>query len=199
MITRDYLEKVDINKAYRLLNLGATCMVSAEYEGDTGAMPATWVGALDYNPTKCTAVIAKDHYTRPLIEKSGYFAIGVPTVAIAKELYYLGSVSKNDEKDKFEKSGAVFFTLDDCKIPLVDGCIGYLIFKVIPEPHNEKTYDLFIGECVAAYADKRVYKNNHVCFDGVDPKLRTLHYVAGSHFFGLGDELKGDGFGLDDE
>ena len=130
MITRDYLEKVDINKAYRLLNLGATCMVSAEFNGDTGAMPATWVGALDYNPTKCTAVIAKDHYTRPLIEKSGYFAIGIPTVAIAKELYYLGSVSKNDEKDKFEKSGAAFFTLDDCKIPLVDGCIGYLIFKV---------------------------------------------------------------------
>ena len=60
MITRDYLEKVDINKAYRLLNLGATCMVSAEFNGDTGAMPATWVGALDYNPTKCTAVIAKD-------------------------------------------------------------------------------------------------------------------------------------------
>ena len=41
-------------------------------------------------------------------------------------------------------------------------------------------------------------KNNHVCFDGVDPKLHTLHYVAGSHFFALGDELKGDGFGLDE-
>ena len=108
MITRDYLEKVDINKAYRLLNLGATCMVTAEYNGDTGAMPATWVGALDYNPTKCTAVIAKEHYTRPLIEKSGYFAIGVPSVAIAKELFYLGSVSKNDEKDKLEKIGFLF-------------------------------------------------------------------------------------------
>ena len=197
--THDHLEPIDLNKAYRLLNLGATCMVSAEFNGAIDAMPATWVGALDLNPTKCTAVIAKDHYTRPLIEKSGLFAIGIPSVSIAKELLYLGPVSKNDEPQKLEKSGASFFTLGDFKMPLMDGCIGYLIFKVINEPHLQETYDLFLGDIVAAWADTRVYQNNHIDFSKADPLLRSLHYVAGSHFFGLGDELKGEGLGLDEE
>lgn len=191
MITFDHLIAVDPGKAYRLMNLGATGLVSAEHNGVTGMMPATWVCPLDLSPTRATAVIAKDHFTRPLIEKSGYFAIGVPTVAIAKELFYLGSVSKNEEPQKLEKSGATSFTLGDYRMPLADGCLGYLIFRVIPEPHNEEAYDLFIGECVAAWADKRVYSDNHIDFSAVDPELRTLHYVAGSHFFGLGDEVKG--------
>ncbi len=197
--TQNYLAPVDLNKAYRLLNLGATCMVSAEYEGDTDAMPATWVCPLDLNPTRCTAVIARDHYTRALIEKSGFFAIGVPTASIAKEVLYLGSVSKNDEKDKLQKSGAQFFTMGGYKIPLMDGCIGQLIFKVIPEPHNEKTYDLFIGDIVAGWADTRVYLNNHLDFKNADVRLRTLHYTAGSHFYPIGDELEGDGLGVDED
>lgn len=199
MITQDYLKEVDINKAFRVVNLGATCMVTAEHDGVEGAMPATWVCPLDMNPTKVTATIAKDHFTRPLIEKSGYFAIGVPTVAIAKELLYLGTVSKNDEPDKMAKSGAKFFYKDGFKIPLMDGCIGYLICKVIPEPHNQEAYDLFIGECIKAYADERVYSNNHINFKDAPKELRTLHYCAGSHFFGLGDELEGEGLGIDEE
>ncbi len=73
---------VAADKAYRLFNLGATALVSAAYKGDEDVMPATWVCPLDLVPFKTTAVIDHTHYTRPLIEKSGRFALQLPTVAI---------------------------------------------------------------------------------------------------------------------
>ena len=184
--TKNYLKPVAMEKAYRLLNVGGTGMISAEYNGETGMMPATWVCALDIMPFKATAVIDKSHFTRPLIEKSGYFAIALPTLEIIEETMYLGSVSKYDVKDKIEKSGAEIFTLDGCDIPLMKGCAAYMIFKLIPEEHNQQAYDLFIGECVKAYADERVFKNRHWIFEQADPKFSTIHYVAGNHFYSIG-------------
>ena len=37
--------------------------------------------------------------------------------------------------------------------PLIDGCLAWLECRVIPEPHIQRTYDLFLGEVLAASAD----------------------------------------------
>lgn len=192
-----YLQDVPLNKAYRLLNLGATALIAAAADGKEDVMPATWNCPLDLNPCKCTIVIDKSHYTRPLIEKSGYFAVSVPTVSIVKEVMRLGTVSKNDDAEKLEHSGATFFKLPDFNIPLTAGCVAHLIFKVIPEEHNQQRYDLFIGECVKAVADSRVFREGHYYYDKSNQDLRTLHYVAGGHFFALGDEIMLPEYGLD--
>ena len=189
-----FLQEVAPGKAYRLLNLGATCFVSAAFNGDGDVMPAAWNCALDLAPCKCTVVVARDHYTRPLMEKSGYFAISLPTVSIAKVVMQLGSVSKNDVKDKLEQSDAKFFKLDGFDMPLVSGCAAHLIFKIIPEPEMEQKYDLFLGECVKAVADSRVFRNGHYYYDASNQDLRTLHYVAGGHFYALGEEVLVPGY-----
>ena len=180
------IKKVPLEKAYRLLNVGGTGLISAVYQDDFDLMPATWVGSLDVMPFKATAVIDKTHYTRKLIEKSGYFAISLPTISNIEEMMYLGAVSKNDEPDKVEKSGAKIFKLDGFDIPLMRGCAAYMIFKLIPEEHIQKTYDLFLGEGIAAYADERVFKDGHWIFEQADPQLSTVHYVAGRHFYSIG-------------
>ena len=64
-----------------------------------------------------TAVIDSVHYTRKLIDKTGYFMLSLPSLAIARETLYLGSVSKFDEADKIEKSGAKLFKFEGCDIP----------------------------------------------------------------------------------
>ena len=111
------LKPVALDKAYRIFNVGGTALVSAAHEGKTDVMPATWVCPLNIEPSRVTACVDSTHYTRPLIEKSGYFALALPTKAIARETLYLGSVSKNDEPEKLEKSGAKFFTMDGWDIP----------------------------------------------------------------------------------
>ena len=184
-----YMAPVAADKIYRLFNIGATGLVASEYQGDVDVMPASWVGALDLTPCKVTAVIDSTHYTRRLIEKSGYFAIGLPSAGIAKETLYLGSVSKFDESDKVAKSGVNLLAVPDSSIPLVEGCVAWVIFKVIPEAHNEQSYDLFIGEAVAAWADTRVFTDGHWHFEAADDSLRTLHYVAGGHFYKIGEAI----------
>lgn len=180
---------VPLEKAYRLLNLGATTLVAASGNGVADVMPAAWSVPLNFAPFKAGVVVDASHFTRKLIDASAYFSLQIPTVGIARETLALGSLSKNDVPDKLEKSGAKFFRMDNFEIPLVRGCAGWMIFKVIPEAHNEKHYDLIFGECVAAWADKRVFENGHWQFEKAPDALRTLHYVAGGHFYAIGDVL----------
>ncbi len=184
-----YMIPVPADKVYRLFNIGATGLVAAEFDGDVDVMPASWVCALDFTPCKVTAGVDKWHYTRGLIERSGYFAIGLPTASIAKETLYLGSVSKFDEPEKLANSGASLIAVADSAIPMVEGCVAWVVFKVIPEEHQQKTYDLFIGEAVAAWADFRVFADGHWQFEKAADDLRTLHYVAGGHFYKIGEAL----------
>ena len=134
-----YMAEVDVNKAYRLLNVGGTTLVSACHEGVSDVMPATWACALDLAPTKATVVIDSSHFTRPLMEKSGYFALQLPTVGIVKETMRLGAVSKYDMPDKVEKSGVKLFRMPGYDLPLVEGCSAWMIFKIL-----SLTMDLYI-------------------------------------------------------
>ena len=189
MADKNTIVPVNLEKVYRLMNIGATTVVTAAYEKDFDAMAAAWACALDVNPAKVTVVIDKSHYTRALMEKSGYFALQLPTVSIAKTVIELGSVSENDDVKKLEKSSARFFYQEGFDIPLLEGCAAWMIFRIVPEPHNEKTHDLFIGECVAAWADSRVFHDGHFLFEKAPRELRTLHYVAGGHFYAIGDAI----------
>lgn len=179
---------VPLQKSYRLLNVGGTTLVSAKFGGESDVMPATWACPLDFD--KATVVVDSSHFTRRLIDKSGIFALQLPTAGILRETMALGSVSKNDDAQKIEKSGAEIFYADGFDIPLVKGCAAWLIYKVVSEPHNEKTYDLIIGDCVAAWADERVFRNGHWEFETAPANLRTLHYVAGGHFYTIGEVLR---------
>lgn len=183
---------VALEKAYRLLNIGATVIVSASHDGADDAMPAAWNMPLDFAPFKAGVVVDASHFTRKLIDQSGYFALQIPTVGILQETLALGSVSKNDVPEKLEKSGAEFFRMEGYSLPLVKGCAAWMIFKVIPESYNEKNYDLIFGECVAVWADKRVFENGHWQFEKAPSALRTLHYVAGGHFYAIGEAVRAD-------
>lgn len=63
---------------------------------------------------------------------------------------------------------------------------------MLPEPHNQSRYDLFIGEVVAASADDRVFSGGRWHFGPDDDALRTLHHVAGGAFFVTGEPAGGD-------
>ncbi|MFU0842283.1 MAG: NAD(P)H-flavin oxidoreductase [Burkholderia sp.] len=192
-MTNPHIVPVELDKVYRILNIGATTLVSAKYGEETDTMAAAWVCALNIDPARLTAIIDSTHFTRPLIEKSGYFAVQIPTARIADQVMALGSISKNDDPKKLEKSGAKFFTLGGYDIPLTEGCAAWIICKVVPEPHNEKAYDLFIGEPVAAWADDRIF-NGHWLFETAPDEMKTLHYVAGAHFYKIGEALDVKGY-----
>lgn len=177
---------VSLEDVYRLFNLGATSLVSAACGDDIDIMPATWVCPLNSTPPLVTAVIDSTHYTRKLIERTGHFMLSLPSLEIARQTLYLGSVSKFDEPAKIEKSGAELLTFDGCAVPTVKGALCAVLFKVVPNEFNEKTHDLFIGQAVAAWADAKVFSQGHWHFPEQCEECRTLHYVAGGHFHTIG-------------
>ncbi len=184
---------VELPKAYRLLNLGATVLVSTAHGAEKNVMAASWNSGLDFTPAKVMVVIDKSTWTRELVEASGVFALNVPARRLERETRLVGSLSGRDvpSRDKFAAAGLRHFRGALLDVPLVGGCVAWLECRWIREPHNEQAHDLFIGEAVAAWADPRVFSDGHWHFGGHDD-LRTLHYVAGGTFYTLGEELHAD-------
>lgn len=182
---------VPLTKAYRLLNHGPTVLVSGRHGGVDDVMAAAWCCALDFTPPKLTVVLDKATKTRELIEQTGRFVIQVPTVAQARLTNQVGSVSLHQQADKLALSGVELFPMEGFDLPFVAGCSAWLACKLVPEPHNQQTYDLFIGEVVAAWADTRVFSDGRWHFETADPALRSLHHIAGGHFYATGEAVTG--------
>jgi flavin reductase (DIM6/NTAB) family NADH-FMN oxidoreductase RutF len=187
---RASIRPVDLAKAYRLLNHGPTVLVSARHQAVDNVMAAAWCCALDFEPPKLTVVIDKITRTRALIEGSGRFAIQIPTLAQLQLTQTVGNRSLADDADKLAHAGVELFELEGHDLPLVAGCSAWLICELISEPHNQQAYDLFIGEVVAAWADERVFSDGHWHFETADPSLRSLHHVAGGHYYAIGEAFK---------
>lgn len=185
-----FIAPVALDEVSKLLNPGPTTLVSAQHHGVRDVMAASWVCALDYAPPKLSAVLDKKAKTRTLIEKSGYFVIQIPTVSQLQITYDVGHCSLHDAPHKLGHSGITLFNMPGYELPFVQGCAGWLVCKLIVEAHNQEVYDLFIAEIVAAWSDIRVFKNGHWNFESADPKLRSLHYVAGGHFYAIGEALE---------
>jgi flavin reductase (DIM6/NTAB) family NADH-FMN oxidoreductase RutF len=183
--------KIELPKAYRLLNHGPTILISARYNGKQNIMAAAWNMPLDFDPPKITVVIDKSAYTRELIEAAGTFAISVPCVAQIDIVRKVGTTSGRDLKDtdKFAEYGLETFSATTIDAPLLKGCVAWLECKLIPRQDNQNTYDLFIAEVVAAQADERVFSDGHWHFKGYDD-LRTIHHIAGGAFFVTGEAIK---------
>jgi len=183
---------VPLDKSYRLMNHGPTVLVSAQHAGVQNVMAAAWACVLDYGQTpRVTVVLDKSTRTRELVEASGFFALQLPTRAMATLTVGVGSDSARDLPDKLDKHGVKIFASPGMDIPLVDGCVGWLTCRLLPEPHNQQTYDLFIGEVIGAWADDRVFSLGRWHFDGAPDALRTLHHVAGGQFFVTGEAVQG--------
>jgi len=180
---------VELAKAYRLINHGPTVLVSAHHDGVNNVMAAAWSCALDYAPPKLTVVLDKAAKTRELLEKSGSFVIQVPNAAQLHLTQLVGSLSLVDDPDKLKRSGVKLIRFDGSDQLFVEGCSAWLECKLIPEPHNQQTYDLFIGEVIGAWADARVFQNGHWNFENAGPAWRSLHYIAGGHYYAIGEPL----------
>jgi len=184
-----YIAPVPLEKAYRLLTHGPTVLVSSRHDGVDNVMAAAWSCALDFAPPKVTVVIDKITATRALVEASGMFVLQVPTVAQLQLTEQLGTTSLATEPDKLQRAQAELFHIDGYDLPFVAGCSAWLACKLVPEPHNQQTYDLFIGEVVGARSDTRAFKDGHWQFEHADPAWRSLHHVAGGHFYAIGAAL----------
>ena len=147
---------------------------------------------MEFSPAKVTVVLDKSTKTRNIIENSGYFALQIPTLKQLNMVYRLGTQSLHDVPDKLAQSGVELFHFPDADIPVVQGCAAWILCELIPEPHNQQMHDLFIGKVIAAYADDRVFRDDHWHYHEVDEEWKSIHHVAGGHFYTIGNAVSID-------
>lgn len=186
----DHRTPVPLDRVTRLLNHGPTVLVTAAHGGRRNVMAAAWNMPLDFTPPKVAVVLDKATYTRTLIEASGTFALCVPTRAQAALTSAIGGCSGATVDKAATLDGLAWIDEPASPAPLVQGCAAWLACRLLPEPHIQQTYDLFLGEVTAAWADARVYSGGRWHFDGHDD-LRTLHHVAGGHYLLPGAAVEG--------
>jgi flavin reductase (DIM6/NTAB) family NADH-FMN oxidoreductase RutF len=188
----EHITPVPLDKSYRLLNHGPTVLVSAAHGGISNVMAAAWACVLNFGQSpKVTVVLDKATVTRELLMASGQFALQLPTIAMVSLTVGVGSDSAKEVPNKLSKHGVELFTVPGSDVPLVAGCVGWLVCKRVPEPHNEQTYDLFIGKVVSAWADERVFRDGRWHFESAPDELRTIHHVAGGQFYATGESVQG--------
>ncbi|MBB6056210.1 flavin reductase family protein [Tolumonas osonensis] len=180
---------VELEKAYRLMNHGPTVLISSSYQGKANVMAAAWTMPLDFSPPKVAIVIDKNSFSRSLIEKSGEFVICIPTVQQEELTTAVGSCS-GKSMDKFSEYKITTEKASLVAAPLISGCVAWLECKLIPEPHIQNTYDLLLGEVVAAWADDTVFSHGRWHF--TNDTQRTIHHVAGGHYLHIGDAVTPD-------
>ena len=111
----------------------------------------------------------------------------IPVQAQAELVLAMGRSSRNANPRKMDN--VPLFRQAGFDVPLVAGCAAWLACRVLPEPHNQQAYDLFIGEVEAAWADDAVFRDGHWRFDEAGDDWRTLHYVSGGQFYAIGRGL----------
>ena len=191
-MTVPHFTPVPLDKSYRLMNHGPTVLVSAQHEGEVNVMAAAWACVLDFGQTpRVSVVLDKSTRTRELVEASQAFALQLPTRAMASLTVGVGSDSARQVPDKLVRHGVKHFTAPGSQLPLVHGCVGWLLCRLRPEPHNQQAYDLFIGDVEAAWADERVFREGRWHFESAPDELRTIHHVAGGQFLVTGDPVQG--------
>lgn len=189
-----HVHAVELKHAYRLLNTGASILISSAHGGRRDVMACAWNMALDFTPAKLAVCLDTATLTRTLVEASGEFAIGVPCAAQADLVFSVGSVSGHDlpAQDKFSAFGIDHFSATRVGAPLVAGCIGWLECRLIPEPHIQQAYDLFVAEAVAAWADERAFAHGKFRpLDDTPPEWRTLHHLGAGNFVVPGAQIQG--------
>ena len=184
------MKPVELKHAYRLLNHGPTVLVGSCHAGRSNVMAAGWAMPLDFDTPKVAVVIDQSTLSRELIEASGVLSINVPCVDQRELVMAAGTLSGRTQADKLMRCGIRSEPGPQTGTPLVAGCSAQLECRVLPATaHVAGPHDLILAEVLGAWADERVFSQGRWHFESAPPGLRSLHHVAGGHFYATGEPV----------
>jgi len=168
--------KVDFEFAYRLLHPRHTVLVTCTDEtGKANIITLAWSMPTSFKPPMVAMSIAPRRLSYKIIKKTGEFVVNVPTMAIVKETLFCGRISGKD-CDKFKECHLTPLPARKVRSPIIKECVAHLECKLIQQI---KTGDhtLFIGEVLAAYADKGVFTKTFNI-----KKVKPVYHMGGDDF-----------------
>ncbi len=168
---------------YRLLHPRNTILVTCiDKNGRPNIITLAWSMPISMKPAVVGISVAPSRYSHGLIAETREFAINIPTRDIVKQTLYCGRVSGRNV-DKFKQSKLTPIPARKIKPPLIKECIAHLECRVTQQL-TIGDHTLFIGEVVAASADKGIF-NESFDMEKADP----IYHAGGDAFMFLAKEI----------
>lgn len=176
--------KVDVGSSfYRLLHPKLVVLLTCVDEsGKANIITLAWAMPVSIQPPLIVVSIAPRRYSHGLIEKTKEFVLNIPTMELLKETFFCGRKSGKDT-DKFSETGLTPLQAQKVKAPVIKECVAHLectLYKQV----KAGDHTLFIGEVVAAYADKNVFTQTYDV-----EKTKLIYYMGGAKFTTLASKV----------
>ncbi len=150
MITLPWKD-VEPTKTHRLFYPQVPVVITTEFQGHIGGMPAIWCMPLSFNPPLVGVAIAPEHATYEMLVGAQAFGVNWLNFSFAKQLGELGENSAKGVKDKLSAVGLRIVKGNMTGQPLIRNAEGALECR-LHERHRIGTHELVVGEVVAASA-----------------------------------------------
>ena len=143
---------VDLARVHRLFYPQVPVVISSEFDGRVGGMPAIWCMPLSFNPPLVGVAIAPEHETYRIITGARAFGINWLSFSHAGQVCELGETSAKAYTNKLSAAGFKTIKGKRTSQPLIQEASAALECR-LNETHRTGTHELVVGEVVNAMAN----------------------------------------------
>lgn len=145
--------KKDLGVQQAVFPMPVLMVAAYDAEGRVNAMNAAWgqMAGMD----KIYICIGKGKKTLANIRESGAFTVSLADLAHMKEADFLGTVSGNTIKDKFERSGLTAVRSDKVNAPIIEEFPVVMECELLEELDTENIHGI-VGKIVNVKAEESV-------------------------------------------
>lgn len=170
-------EKLDLPRAYRLLNHGPTVLVSTTDGSVPNACAVAWCAPVSRSPARFVLTIGQGHKTWDNLVATGECVINLPTVDALEALWVCGHETGH-EGDKLGPAGIAVFPSTSVAAPRLLCCVAWIEARLLAAPAVEDT-SLVLVEAVAVETLPGVIDDDgHLDVQ----RFPTLHHLGGPRF-----------------
>lgn len=182
--------KVSFKPGNMLYPLPAVMISSADKDGKTDIMTASWAGTICSDPAMVSISVRKSRYSYHMIKETGEFVINLTTEKLVRAADFCGVKSGRDV-DKWEKMNLTPERADIVKAPLIAESPVNIECRV-KEIRELGTHDMFIADVVAVHGDSSLMDEKNVFH------LNDAGLIVYSHgtYFSLGRSVGTFGFSV---
>jgi flavin reductase (DIM6/NTAB) family NADH-FMN oxidoreductase RutF len=144
-------------------------LLGTKMENKANFMALGWVARLNGNPPLLGIGVNRVHHTDQLLRENRKFSINFPPADLIEKVDFCGIASGKDT-DKSELFTVYYGDLD---VPLIEECTLSLECH-LRDIYEMETHDLFIGEIVESYSEKKYLSDGKLDMAKMDPLLLTM-------------------------
>ena len=141
------MKKLQLSKAFTLMESGPVVLVTTNDSGKNNIMTISWTMVVDFTP-QFAITTGPWNFSYAALRKSRECVISVPTVDLIDQVVGVGTCSGADT-DKFEKFGLTPVKGKHVKSPLIKECLAnmvlYFLCSISPTTVSFAVYPLLMS------------------------------------------------------